>query len=39
MDEKIAMGDGRFDQDKLIKVIKEHARDALLIDMARLAQE
>ena len=37
MDEKIAMGDGRFDQDKLIKVINEHARDALLIDMARLA--
>ena len=28
MDEKIAMGDGRFDQDKLTKVIKEQcARD------------
>ena len=39
MDEKIAMGDGRLDQDKLIKVINEHARDALLIDMGRLAQE
>jgi indolepyruvate ferredoxin oxidoreductase alpha subunit len=39
MDEKIAMGDGRFDQDKLTKVVREHARDALLIDMARLAQD
>jgi indolepyruvate ferredoxin oxidoreductase, beta subunit len=39
VDEKIAMGDGRFDQDKLIKVIKEHARDCLLIDMARLAEQ
>jgi indolepyruvate ferredoxin oxidoreductase, alpha subunit len=38
MDEKIAMGDGRFDQDKLVKVINEHARDAVLIDMAKLAQ-
>ncbi|HZT26360.1 MAG TPA: indolepyruvate oxidoreductase subunit beta family protein [Pseudolabrys sp.] len=39
MDEKIAMGDGRLDQDKLIRVIKEHARDCMLIDMARLAQQ
>ena len=39
MDEKIAMGDGRFDQDKLIKTIKEHARDALLIDMDALAKQ
>ncbi len=39
MDEKIAMGDGRFDQDKLTKVIKEHARETVLIDMARLAQQ
>jgi len=39
MDEKIAMADGRFDQDKLTKVINEHARDAMLIDMARLAQQ
>ena len=38
MDEKIAMGDGRFDQDRLIKIIKEHAKDALLIDMAALAK-
>jgi len=39
MDEKIAMGDGRFDQEKLTKVIKEHSREAVLIDMARLAEQ
>jgi len=39
MDEKLAMGDGRFDQDKLIKVIKDHAKDALLIDMDSLAKQ
>ena len=39
MDEKIAMGDGRFDQDKLTEVIKAHAREAVLIDMERLAQQ
>ena len=39
MDEKIAMGDGRLDQDKLIDVIKQNARAALLLDMAALAQQ
>jgi indolepyruvate ferredoxin oxidoreductase, beta subunit len=39
MDEKIAMGDGRFDQDKLTKTINAHAKDALLIDMERLARQ
>ena len=39
MDEKIAMGDGRFDQDKLIKLINEHAKDALLVDMDALAKQ
>jgi indolepyruvate ferredoxin oxidoreductase beta subunit len=39
MDEKIAMGDGRFDQDTLMQVVREHARDALLIDMAQLAKQ
>jgi indolepyruvate ferredoxin oxidoreductase beta subunit len=39
MDEKIAMGDGRFDNDKLIKIINDNACDALLFDMARLAGE
>jgi indolepyruvate ferredoxin oxidoreductase, beta subunit len=38
MDEKIAMADGRFDQDKLIKVITDHAKEVLLIDMDALAQ-
>jgi indolepyruvate ferredoxin oxidoreductase beta subunit len=33
------MGDGRFDQDRLAKVINEHARDTLLIDMGKLAQD
>jgi indolepyruvate ferredoxin oxidoreductase, beta subunit len=39
MDEKIAMGDGRFDDDRLIKVIKENAREVVLLDMAKLAQQ
>ncbi len=39
MDEKIAMGDGRFDQDRLIKTIKQHARETLLIDMDALAKQ
>jgi indolepyruvate ferredoxin oxidoreductase beta subunit len=37
MDEKIAMGDGRFDNDKLTAIINDNARDALLFDMAKLA--
>jgi indolepyruvate ferredoxin oxidoreductase beta subunit len=39
MDEKIAMGDGRFDQDKLIKTLKEHARESLLFDMDAMAKQ
>ncbi|HEY6027242.1 MAG TPA: indolepyruvate oxidoreductase subunit beta family protein, partial [Pseudolabrys sp.] len=39
MDEKIAMADGRFDQDKLMRVIADHARDARLIDMDALAKQ
>jgi indolepyruvate ferredoxin oxidoreductase beta subunit len=39
MDEKIAMGDGRFDQDRLIKVIKEHAREVVLLDLDALAKQ
>jgi indolepyruvate ferredoxin oxidoreductase beta subunit len=38
MDEKIAMGDGRFDRDRLIEAITNNARDALLIDMDALAK-
>src|SRR5579864_8765838 len=39
MNEKIAMGDGRFDQDKLIKVVTDNAHDTLLIDMDALAKQ
>src|SRR5664279_5109635 len=39
MDEKIAMGDGRFDQDRLIAIVKDNARDSLLIDMQQLAEQ
>ena len=39
MDEKIAMGDGRFDSDKIARVIADHARDTLLIDMGELARQ
>jgi indolepyruvate ferredoxin oxidoreductase beta subunit len=39
MDEKIAMGDGRFDQDKLIGVIRDHAKAVFLIDMDLLAKQ
>ena len=39
MDEKIAMGDGRFDRDKLINVIKAHAKATLLVDMDALAKQ
>jgi indolepyruvate ferredoxin oxidoreductase, beta subunit len=39
MDEKVAMADGRFDSDKLIKIITNHARDTLLFDMSQLASK
>jgi indolepyruvate ferredoxin oxidoreductase beta subunit len=39
MDEKTAMGDGRFDQDKLIKTVKDNAQDTLLLDMDALAKQ
>lgn len=39
MDEKTAMGDGRYDDDKLIKLIKDSARAAALFDMTRLAND
>jgi indolepyruvate ferredoxin oxidoreductase, beta subunit len=39
MDEKIAMADGRFDQDRLIKTVKDNARASLLIDMDALAKQ
>jgi indolepyruvate ferredoxin oxidoreductase beta subunit len=39
MNEKVAMSDGRYDQQRLIKAIEDHARDALLFDMDALARE
>jgi len=39
MDEKIAMGDGRFDHDRLVKVITGNAHGSLLTDMAELARQ
>src|SRR3569833_965269 len=39
MDEKTAMGDGRFDDKKLIKLIEGQARGAFLFDMTGLAQQ
>ena len=39
MDEKIAMGDGRFDHDRLVKVITGNAQGSLLTDMAELARQ
>jgi len=39
MNEKTAMGDGRFDQDRLIATIKNNARDSLLLDMDVLAKQ
>jgi indolepyruvate ferredoxin oxidoreductase beta subunit len=38
MDEKTAMGDGRLDTETLGKAVRDHARNAVLIDMAALAQ-
>ena len=39
MDEKTAMGDGRFDRDKLVNAIKMHSHETLLIDMEQLAKQ
>jgi len=38
MDEKIAMGDGRFDRERLIEFVEDNAREAVLIDMEQLAR-
>jgi indolepyruvate ferredoxin oxidoreductase beta subunit len=39
MDEKTAMGDGRFDPERLAKVIADNSREAMLLDMAALAKQ
>jgi len=37
--EKMAMGDGRYDSERLTKAIEQHARAALLFDMEHLAKQ
>ncbi len=39
MDEKIAMGDGRYDQGRLAGAIEQHAQARLLFDMDALAKQ
>jgi indolepyruvate ferredoxin oxidoreductase alpha subunit len=39
MNEKIAMGDGRYDSDRLVQAIEANARETLLFDMDALAKE
>jgi indolepyruvate ferredoxin oxidoreductase alpha subunit len=39
MDEKIAMGDGRLDSERLIDSVKSHAQDTVFLDMAALAKQ
>jgi indolepyruvate ferredoxin oxidoreductase alpha subunit len=39
MDEKVAMGDGRFDSERLTKVLNENSRETMLLDMAALAKQ
>src|SRR5262245_31844701 len=37
--EKMAMGDGRFDPERLAQAVAQHARAALLFDMGAVAQQ
>jgi len=37
--EKMAMGDGRYDSERLLKAIAQHARAALMFDMEALAKQ
>jgi indolepyruvate ferredoxin oxidoreductase beta subunit len=39
MNEKIAMADGRYDQERLLKAIGEHAQSALLLDLEAMAKQ
>ena len=38
MNEKIAMGDGRYDSERLAKAIEENSKDHILIDMEAIAR-
>src|SRR5262245_38666674 len=37
--EKMAMGDGRYDSERVIKAIEQHAKTALLFDMEAMAKQ
>src|SRR4051794_23999003 len=37
--EKMAMADGRYDSERVLKAIEQHAKTALLFDMERLAKQ
>jgi indolepyruvate ferredoxin oxidoreductase, alpha subunit len=37
--EKIAMADGRYDQERLVEAVQTHSRQALLLDLEALAQQ
>ncbi len=37
--EKMAMGDGRYDQDRLIAAVEKNSRKALLLDLETMARE
>ena len=37
--EKMAMGDGRYDQERLVKAVQAHSREALLLDLEALARQ
>src|SRR5262249_24416788 len=37
--EKMAMGDGRYDSERLLKAIEQHAQTALLFDLEELAKK
>ena len=37
--EKMAMGDGRYDSERVVKAIEQHARTALLFDMEAMARQ
>jgi indolepyruvate ferredoxin oxidoreductase alpha subunit len=38
MDEKIAMGDGRYDSTRLMKAVEDHSQAHILLDMAEIAK-
>jgi indolepyruvate ferredoxin oxidoreductase alpha subunit len=37
--EKMAMGDGRYDQERLVKAVQAHSRQTLLLDLETIAKQ